>query len=180
MVLIPFVPERPDILEGFEALKSECKIGIFGSYSNQNKTNLALLQFFLRKNGYENTYLASDLQEQYHQNALETEYSYIHRISNELINQSNILIFVVFNESANEHGINESVLGEMQEANHRGKKNIILYYHKDAKPVIGAYYKTYFYDPPDGWEVYEFNDLKGRYDHVLVILLEMCNRIFLI
>lgn len=178
MDVVPIVPERSDINAEFDALKKDCKIGIFGSYEQTNLTKLVLLQNFLRHQGYENTLIASDLQERFSRKNREIKSRYNNRLSNNLIRISNIHIFVFFYEMDRQHGINMSALGEMQEAKNRGKKNIILYFDKRARKQIASYYETYFDDPPEGWEIKDYKeDINTKYDHVLGFLLEMCERI---
>lgn len=178
MDAVPIVPERPELNAELEILKKKCKIGIFGSYMQENLSKLVLLQFFLKHQGYEITLIASDLQERFPRMSRERRSTYNHRLSNNLIEISNIHIFVFFYEPDGQHGINMSALGEMQEANSSGKKNIILYFDKRARQQIASYFETYFDDPPEGWEIKAFkDDIKTKYDHVLGFLLEMCERV---
>lgn len=178
MVFVPYVSERPELLAEYNALKNDCKIGLFGSYENKNLTILSLLQYFLKHQGYENTLLASDLYERYPRRKGEHRSSYDVRISNTLIRISNVHIFVIFYESDGQHGINCSAFGEMQEAKKQRKKNIILYFDRREKKRISTYYKPYFDDPPEGWEIEAYkDDIKTKHDHVLGFLWNMCNRI---
>jgi hypothetical protein len=178
MDVVPIVPERPEINAELDALKKDCIIGIFGSYEQANLTKLVLLQIFLKRQGYENALIASDLQERFSRKKGEIKSKYNHRLSNNLIRISNIHIFVFFYETNRQHGINMSALGEMQEAKNRGKKNIILYFDRRARKQIASYYETFFDDPPEGWEIKGYKeDIKTKYDHVLGFLLEMCERI---
>jgi len=178
MVSVPVVPDRPETRDELIELKKKCKIGIFGSYTNANKTQLSLLQIFLKSNNYLNTHLATDLQETFNRFEGETESEYDHRISDKLITYCNIHIFVVFCENAEEHGTNISVFGEIQESRHRRRKNIILYYQKGAQHQVGNYFKTYLVDPNYSWKPYDFKkELKEKYDQILGQLFEMCHRV---
>ena len=96
MDVVPIVQERPDVNAELNALKKDCKIGIFGSYEQTNLTKLVLLQFFLKSEGYENTLIASDLQERCPRKKGERKSKYNNRVSNHLIRISNIHIFIFF------------------------------------------------------------------------------------
>jgi len=175
---VPVVPERPEVIEEFKALKKEYKIGIFGSYEQTNLTKLSLLQNFLNREGYENTRIALDLMERYPRKKGEHKSTYIHRLSNNLIRISDIHIFVFFNEADGQHEINTSTFGEMQKGKACKKKNIILYFDKRVRKQIASYYKTYFDDPPEGWQIEGYSDdIETKYEHVAGFLLEMCNKI---
>jgi hypothetical protein len=171
----PRVQKRPDIIAEFEALKRDIRIGIFGSYLGNHLTDLNLLQIFLKDNGYINTKLARDLEEDEPRGLHENEFTYAQRISDKLVDESYVHIFILFKENDGEHGINQSVLGEIRQAHTIGKTNIFLYHPLSVTTQVGSYYKRYFTDPPMGWKIDTYTSLKLKYEIILAELLEICN-----
>ncbi len=173
----PCVKRKPEIKSGLDDLKHDLYIGIFGSYFGENQNDLVRLQNFLKDDGYSNTLLATDLRETSPRRMNENENTYNQRISRELVEISYIHIFTLFPENDGQHGINNSVLGEIEYAFNQGKKNVFIYYHKRVERYIGSYFARYLFDPPEGWKLDQMINLKLKYEIISGELLEICNEI---
>ena len=119
----------------FESRKSQVRIGILGSYTEDLYEKLHALRAFLRKNGY-NARMAEDV-----------EYTLLgdpapkddYKVSMKLIDESDILIFIFIAEKKDEHYDLQSVSMELQhladlfKLESQNKIYVVLYFQKGLR-----------------------------------------------
>ena len=102
-------------------LRETIPIGIFGSFSEEYLQVLRDTQNFLNNNGFARVKLSYDLSEENPQNPMEKEDVYNLRMSDLLLEESDVGIFFIFCQNDASINVNESALMEL--AAHRKTKD---------------------------------------------------------
>jgi hypothetical protein len=116
---------------GIPAKKSAWKVGIFGSFSTRNKKFLTSLKEFLKDNGYY-ARVSEDLEEEYPRRKDEGKYEYSRRLSELLIEKSQVHIVFFFLETEGEHNINQSASMEFEILNQEQCPNVMIIHEKQS------------------------------------------------
>jgi len=146
--------------------RSKYAIGIFGSFNRENKIYLISLKEFLNSHGYK-ARISEDYEMSYPLKKNETKYQYSRRMSEMLIEHSDVYIIFLFYENEKDHNINQSACMEIEILNQRNKPCVLVFHeehcYEQCKSVIKGLIGGSFYHPRpvNNWRW----DIFTRYDH---------------
>lgn len=136
-----FFAEVADEQRVSSALKRSIPIGIFGSFWHRNQPILEIIRARLRAAGY-NARLSFDLAQEHPQEENEDDDSYNLRISQLLLDQSCIHIFVFFAEADSEHYINLSASMEFERlCEQAGPHDALILIEEGMLALAGGYFR---------------------------------------
>mgnify|MGYP003394074072 CR=1 FL=1 len=156
----------------FELTKDKCPIGIFGSFKFGRIEHLRGLKDYLNLNNYL-AQISLDLDQHSRDPIFKKPPGYDLKISKNLINQSNIHIFVFNHESKREHYTHDSPLIELTllyskiESNQIVTPNVLIYMQKGIENEVGSLLKDLISDK-SLWNPYSYKKLEDIHEHALM------------
>lgn len=167
---MPFSKESVDYYalrkNQLENLKKHMKIGVFGSFYGTRKSDLISLQQFLHSNGYIPR-ISSDLDTRKGTGKKEKDSLYDRKLSEELINDSDIHLFILVLEKDDEpSNLIQSVSMEIEHLNtlHRcGRKSakyVAVYAENGLIGTMGSVCEGLLVSKKGDWVIEEFNDIQ--------------------
>lgn len=167
---MPFSKESVDYFaqraKQLENCKNQTKIGIFGSFYGDRKAALLALKKYLNENGY-NAHISEDLDKRPEKERKKRDNAYDRKMSEKLIRESDIHIFVLPCEKEDEpSGLIQSVSMEIErlhtlsECGQKSEKYVAVYTETGLMGTMGGVCEGLLASKKGDWPIEEFDDIQ--------------------
>ena len=147
-----------------ENCKKQTRIGIFGSFHGPRKAALVALKKYLLENGY-NARISEDLDKRPEKDRKKIDPTYDRRLSEKLLQESDIHIFVLPREQVDEpSNLIQSVSMEIErlhtlsECGRMSEKYVAVYLETGLTGTMGGVCEGLLASKKGDWSVQEFDD----------------------
>jgi hypothetical protein len=168
------IHQRLALLGGY---RKTVRIGIFGSFYNSHKKDLIALRDYLRSWGYENARISEDLDDRPEEERKIDDPKKSLELSERLINESDIHIFVVCKREKSEPDtLNQSVTMEfervctLRQTGHLTADYVAVFIQKPLKETSGGVFKGRVLTMQNEWFIEEFE----RIEEIFKISRQLC------
>lgn len=148
--------------------KGNINIAIYGSFQQSRKGDLLALRDYLRANGYLNTRISEDYCDKLDPGTEDGSIKDI-KLSDLLMDESSIHIFVFVKENPNEHYLIQSVSMEFQRLStliqHGIKEDqpVAIYIEEGLEKIAGGVFKGRIAQNEHGWDIEFFKTIEQIY-----------------
>lgn len=160
--------EIADRVQLYRCFKGNASVAIYGSFQQSRKKDLLALRDYLRNSGYSNARISEDFCDRLDPRTEDGPIRDVN-LSDLLMDESSIHIFVFVKENKNEHYLIQSVSMEFQRLSTlirhgiKGDQPVAIYIEEGLERVAGGVFKGRVAQNEHGWDIGFFENIEQIY-----------------